>query len=80
MLAVWAVILGPGTIGLCQSEKRLVQRGKVVDFAGAVKGRASDKSSCYSRFNSGVDSTQILKFLRVVGELNAFCEPKGEPL
>lgn len=36
--------------------------------------------SCYSQFYSGFDSAQILKFLRVVGELNAFCETKGEPL
>lgn len=40
MLAVWAVLFGIGTIGLPQSEEKLVQRGMVVDLNGAVVANA----------------------------------------
>ena len=36
MLAIWAVILGPGTLCLSQSEAKPVLRGMVVDHVGAL--------------------------------------------
>ena len=52
MLAVLAVLLGIGTMGLSQSEEKLVQRGMVVDLNGAVVANALVEISPHTSDNA----------------------------